>query len=162
MGNTNIISKNNIKIRSITNLLGCILLFVAGLAFVLFIDLKAKTVTNSFDENKNTIIVPLSIWLFFAILFALGGGIFYFFGDSQKHKKVLTLVLKGVGIVLSIGYVVFLFVFKNWVNVKKLIQNECVPTVHTIANVSLVFAFIGIAFIIINYIMSIIYIEEDY
>lgn len=155
MDKKNFFKEHNVRIRSISNLVGVMALFCAGLFFVLFIDLKAKPASSG---N----IIPLAIWLLFAIIFAVGGGIFYFIGDTQKHKKVLTLVLKGIGIVLAIGFIAFIFYFLNWVNTKELIQVEAVHTVKTVANVSLIISIIGIISVIFNYVLSIIFVDEDY
>ena len=67
------INKNSVKFRSLTFIIGTILAFLAGLIFALFVDLKVKI-------DSKTIII--SLWLFFAIILAVGGGCFYFFGDS--------------------------------------------------------------------------------
>ncbi len=155
---TQFVSKNNIKIRSLTNLIGISLLFVAGLVFVLFIDLKVKLVT----QKEGASALPLSLWLFLSIIFALGGGIFYFIGDSMKHKKIPTLVLKGIGLLLTIGYIVFLFVFKNWVSSPNTIKADALSTVNTITIISLVITILGLISLIINYVLSILFIEEDY
>ncbi len=155
---TQFMSKNNIKIRSLTNIIGISLLFAAGLIFVLFIDLKVKLVSHKDDVS----VVPLSFWLFLSIIFALGGGIFYFIGDSMKHKKIPTLVLKGVGLALSIGYIVFLFVFKNWVSSPNTIKADALSIVNTITIISLVITILGLISLIVNYVLSIIFIEEDY
>ena len=152
----NYINKNNIKIRSLTNLIGIGLLFAAGLYFVLFIDLYVKFRTST------TEIIPIAIWLFMAIIFAVGAGIFYFFGDSNKHKKVLTIVLKAVGIVFSICYIVYIFVFKNWALTSDKIVTDSLPIAINTANISLIINIIALVVVIINFVFSIVYIEEEY
>lgn len=152
-------NNNNIKIRSLTNIIGCVLLFAAGLFYVLFIDLYVKFKNETGADNS---ITPISIWLFFAIVFAVGGGIFYFFGDSQKHKPVQTLVLKGIGIVLAIGYIFFIAKFNSWVDASNKVMPETVSIAHTLANVSLILDIVGLVVVIINYVLSIIFVKEDY
>lgn len=152
----NYINKNNIKIRSLTNLIGIGLLFAAGLYFVLFIDLYVKFRTSSAE------IIPIAIWLFMAIIFAVGAGIFYFFGDSNKHKKVLTIVLKAVGIVFSICYIVYIFVFKNWALTADKIVTDSLPIAINTANISLIINIVALVVVIINFVLSIVYIEEEY
>lgn len=152
----NLFSKHNVKIRTITNLIGVSLMFVAGLFFVLFVDLNAKLQENSGN------VVSISSWLFAAIIFALGGGIFYFFGDSMKHKKVWTLILKAIGVVLSIGFTIFTFFFKNWVNTSGKVKIEYIPKTNNIAVIALIIALAGIVFLIVNYIFSIIFLDEEY
>ena len=152
----NFINNNNIKIRSLTNLLGIGLLFAAGLYFVLFIDLYVKFRTSSSE------IIPIAIWLFMAIIFAVGAGIFYFFGDSNKHKKVLTIVLKAVGIVFSACYIGYIFVFKDWALTSDKIITDSLPTAITTANISLIINIVALVVCIINFVLSIVYIEEEY
>lgn len=151
-----LLKENNIKIRSWTNLVGTILQFGAGLFFVLFIDLYVKFRTASGE------ITPIAIWLFAAIVFAVGAGIFYFFGDSQKHKKTLTIVLKGVGIVLSIGFIVYIFVFLNWVETSEKIMYDSMPIARTTSIISLIVNILALVVLIINYVFSIIFVSEDY
>lgn len=151
---THFLSKNNIKIRSLTNLIGVFLMFAAGLVFVLFIDLKVQL---SADSK-----VPLSLWLFLTIIFALGGGIFYFLGDSMKHKKTQTIVFKGIGLLLSVGYLIYLFLFNNWVSTSNGVKPVAIDTVNTITIISIVITVLGILFLILNYVLSILFIEEDY
>jgi len=155
---TQFINKNNIRIRSLTNIIGISLLFVAGLVFVLFIDLKVKLVS----QKDGVSVLPLSLWLFLSIIFALGGGIFYFIGDSMKHKKIPTLVFKGIGLLLSIGYIVFLFVFKNWASSPNTVKADALSIINTITIISFVITLLGLIALIINYVFSILFIEEDY
>ena len=152
------LEKNNIKIRSISNLAAVGLFFAAGLFYVLMIDLKVKFRTETAIEG----ITPISIWLFFAIIFAVGGGIFYFFGDSQKHKKVLTLVLKAIGIILGIGYIFFAIKFNGWVDTSGKVLAETIPNAHLMTNISLALNIGALVAASINYVFSILYINEDY
>ena len=152
----NYINKNNIKIRSLTNLIGIGLLFAAGLYFVLFIDLYVKFRTSSSE------IIPIAIWLFMAIIFAVGAGIFYFFGDSNKHKKVLTIVLKAVGIAFSICYIAYIFVFKDWALTADKIVSDSLPVAINTANISLIINILALVLVIIYFVLSIVYIEAEY
>ena len=152
----NFINKNNIKIRSLTNLIGIGLLFAAGLYFVLFIDLYVEF------QGEASEIVPIAIWLFMAIIFAVGAGIFYFFGDSNKHKRTLTIVLKAIGIVFSFAYIGYIVVFKNWVNTSGNIKFDSLPLAHTTATISLIINILALVFILANFVLSIVYIDEEY
>ena len=154
----NFFKNNNIKIRSISNLVGIFLLFAAGLFYVLMIDLKVKFKTETSAEG----ITPISIWLFFAMIFAVGAGIFYFFGDSQKHRKIMTLVLKAIGIVLSIGYIFFAFKFNTWIDESGKVIAETIASAHLMTNISLWLNYAGLLAIVINYVFSVIFLEEDY
>lgn len=155
---TKFISNNNVKIRTITNLVGTLLIFLAGLFFVLIVDLKM-----SFKKaNANAEGVSISVWLFLAIIFALGGGIFYFLGDSMKHKKFLTLFVKGIGIVLGIGYIVFLQVFKT-----KIVLGAGLIDVQQVLGCKIVlwatiFDILALVVLALNYVFSIIFLDEDY
>ena len=152
------ITENNIKIRSFTNLIGVGLLFVAGLYFVLFIDLYVKFRTESAKES----ITPIAIWLFLAIIFAVGAGILYFFGDSNKHRKVLTIILKAHGIYLSLCYIVYIFIFKHWINTSGKVITDTIASATTTAIISLIINCIALVFIIINFIFSIKFLDEEY
>lgn len=144
------------KIRSWTNLIGTILQFAAGLYFVLFIDLYVKFRTDTGE------ITPIAIWLFMAIIFAVGSGVFYFFGDSQKHKKVPTIVLKGIGIVLSAGFIAYIFVFMNWVETSGKVMTDSEAIANSTSIISLIINILALVVLIVNYVFSIIFVEEDY
>lgn len=152
------IKNNNVKLRSITNLIGGVLMFVTGLYFVLFIDLNFKT-----QGSSSTQVFTLSAYLLVAILLAVGSGIIYFVGDSLKHKARATIILKGISIVLAIAFIVFLFYFKVKMNDKDTrVLESVLPTINSIITISLVIDIVGIVFLIINYILSIIFVKEDY
>ena len=149
----NFINKNSVKLRSLTFLIGTIIMMVAGLAFALFVDLKVKI-------DSETIII--SAWLLFAIIFAVGGACFYFFGDSVKHKRKQTLILKGVGILLSVGYIFFLNVFSTTVLPQAGLMQVVLKTANTIVTISIIASIVAIVSLVLNYILSIVFIDEDY
>lgn len=152
------ISKNNIKIRSFTNLGAIIGLFTSGLFFVSFIDLFVKFRSATGNEAPT----PIAIWLFVAIILAVGGGIFYFFGDSNKHKKVLTIILKAIGLVLGLGFIAFIFIFLNWANTSGKIITDTLHACNVITWVSFVIHIVALLFVIANFVLSIIFVDEEY
>ena len=148
------IKNNNVKLRSITNLVGCATALAAGLLFVLLIDLSIKFRTDD--------AVLISLWLFLAIIFAVGGGIFYFFGDSVKHKRKLTLVLKGIGIVLAAGFIPFLMMFKEKVLYVARLNSATIAKGETIVVISLIIIILALVALALNYVLSILFLDEDY
>lgn len=164
---TGFISKHNIKFRSISNLIGSLGAMFAGLFFVLFVDLVV-----TFKSNAD---VKLSVWLFLAIITATGGSIFYFLGDSVKHKLgkefkigklrfriAPTLVLKLIGIILAVAFIPFLFVFINKVVYVAIATKAMVATAKTIVYVALALDIVGLVGLIFNYVLSAIFLKEDY
>ena len=164
---TSFISKHNIKFRSISNLVGSVAAMLAGLFFVLFVDLVV-----TFKSNSD---VKLSVWLFLAIITATGGSIFYFLGDSIKHKigKILhignfkfrlppTLILKFIGILLAIAFIPFLFVFQKEAVMVAIATAQMRETANTIIYVSLALDIVGLVGLLINFVLSTIFLKEDY
>lgn len=154
----NFFANNNVKLRSITNLVGILAAFVAGLLFVLFIDLNVKFKTESANEG----ITPISIWLFFAMIFAVVGAAIFFLGDSNKHRPVMTLVLKGIGLILVVGYIFFAIKFNTWVDESGKVLVETVKAAHTVTNISLYINIVSVVFLVINYVLSVVFLDEDY
>ena len=152
---------NNIKIRSLTNLVGSLAIILAGLFFVLFADVSIKFTGSSAGTSDD--FVKISIWLFLAIIFSVVAGLLYFIGDAYKNKKVLSLVLKGIGIVLAIGFIIFLFRFQSWLtNSGRVDISRSTMPYQTIVLVSFVITIISLLFLICNYVFSIIFLDEDY
>ena len=168
--------KNNSKFRMISMYIGAGLLILAGLLFIIIVDLKV----NKFDpivygDGKEYQLL-LSFYLLMAAVFALGSGIFYMYGDSVKNKHVATLVFKGIGIALAVAFIIFLFVFKariNWyrypsqyfegVSATKTYMSEAMfKSANGIITACLVIDIVGIVVYILNYLLSILFIEEDY
>ena len=153
MGLKDFINKHSVKFRSLSFIIGTVLAFLAGLIFALFVDLKVKI-------DSETIII--SLWLFFAIVLAVGGGCFYFFGDSVKHKRKQTLILKAVGLVLCIGYIVFLSMFTTMVLPNAGLMQAVLQSANTIVTICYVLIILAIISYVINYILSVVLLDEDY
>ena len=155
MEKQNFFKKYSNLLRTITFLVGAGLIVVAGLAFVVLVDTKVKI-----NTNKDTIF--LSAWLFFSIIFAVGGGIFYFAGDAFKHKHVRTLILKGVGIALSAFHIPFLNSFLTKVTNMIGVSKVAIANATTAYMIALILTIAGLVVLVANYVLSIIFIQEDY
>ena len=104
------------------------------------------------------------IFFFFilAIIFAVGGGIFYFVGDANKHKHVRTLIFKGVGIGLSAFFIQFLNAFSTKINGMVGVSKKIVALANTTVSVTLIITIVALVLLVANYVLSILFIEEDY
>ncbi len=155
MKKENFFVKHNSLLRTITFLAGAALIAIAGLLFVVLVDLKVKV-----NSNKDTIFI--SAWLFFAIIFAVGGAIFYAFGDSCKHKHVRTLILKGIGLALSAFFIQFLNAFSTKINSMVGVSQKVVALANTAYSISLIITIVALVALVANYVLSIVFIQEDY
>ena len=84
--------------KTISFLVGGILILAIGLLFVLITDLYMSNTSG---------------WLFLSIILSFGGGILFLLSDNFKHKRSLFLILKSAGILISLGFIIYLFAFKN-------------------------------------------------
>ncbi len=89
-------NKNVIKTTSY--LLGGVLMAAAGLLFILVADLYLHAT---------------STLLFITVLTAVVGGILFLLSESFRGNKTLYFILRGLGAVLSILFIVFLFMMAN-------------------------------------------------
>ncbi len=96
---------NNLKIKKtvtligkISDIVGFILIFCAGMLFVLLADLELNI---------------RSPWLFFSALFAIGSSVCLIFADKYKERPKTMYILKGVGMLLSVFFIVFIIMFLN-------------------------------------------------
>lgn len=85
-------------IKNLSFFIGGILLLATGLIYVLVTDLY---LSNS------------SQYLLLGILLAFGGSISFLLSNNLKHKIKWFYALKGIGVLLSIGFIIFLFLFMN-------------------------------------------------
>lgn len=83
-------------IKNLSFFIGGITIMVTGLVYVLITDIYLG----------NT-----SIYLLSGILFAFSGSICFLLANSFKHKIKVFYILKGIGIVMSIGFIIFLFAY---------------------------------------------------
>lgn len=85
-------------LKDLSFFIGGILLLATGLVYVLITDLY---LSNS------------SQYLLIGTLFAFGGSITFLLSNNYKHKLKIFYIMKGIGIILSIGFIIFLFLFMN-------------------------------------------------
>lgn len=83
-------------VRDLSFFIGGIGVMVTGLLYVLLTDLYLG----------NT-----SVYLLLGILLAFAGSICFILSNSFKHNLVAFYMLKGLGMLFSIGFIIFLFVF---------------------------------------------------
>lgn len=83
-------------LKNLSFFIGGITLLVTGLIYVLITDLY---LSNS------------SVYLLLGIILALAGSVCFILAESFKDKIKVFYILKGIGIVMSIGFIVFLFLF---------------------------------------------------
>lgn len=86
-----------------TNLFKNLTLFIGGILF-LATGFMYVLITDLYLGNTST-------YLLSGIVLVCGGGILFLLADNFKNKKVRFFVLKAVGIVLSILFVLFAFAF---------------------------------------------------
>ena len=84
--------------KTISLLVGGLLILLVGLLFVLITDLYMSNTSG---------------WLFFAIILSFGGGGLFLLSENFKHKRSLFLIAKSAAIVVSIGFIIYLFMFKS-------------------------------------------------
>ena len=144
------------KIRSLSLLLAGSITMLACIVFVFATDLFA---TNN------------SIWLLCGSLLGFGAGIIGLVSEINKENKALTFSLKGVSLVLMIGFVVFLTFFekspvvtsldetkkfysliiKNLFNKPNDYQGfECLKAIKASMVVTYIFAYLGLSIQAIN------------
>ena len=83
-------------IKNLSFFIGGITVMVTGLIYVLITDIYLG----------NT-----SVYLLSGILFAFAGSICFLLANSFKHKVKVFYILKGIGFVMSIGFIIFLFAY---------------------------------------------------
>lgn len=137
--------------KNISFLVGGILIMVTGLVYVLVTDMYLGNSSN---------------YLLLGIVLAFSGSICFILSNSFKNKLKLFYILRGIGILMSIGFIIFLFAYMNtdlfskntylklfkkysgktiWFlsnNFKKGMQIQC--NIKPIYTINLVLAFIGV------------------
>ena len=126
---------NKFLVKNVSLFGGGIMTFIAGIFYVLMTDLKMG--------NKAT-------WLFIGIILALGSSILFLLCESAKEKPILHYILKGLSLLLSIGFVVFLFVFKGSDIVTSINLPEKLAQANAIIIVTLVLTIIGFVLEAVN------------
>ena len=119
------------KTRTITFVLVILVMSIAGIYFILKADQELKsrmwkvsseikklsakdkdTGERLYDVNQGTILgLSKSLCLMIAILLSFGSAIVSAFSELKKENKVLVYALKGIALVLGVGFVVFVMKF---------------------------------------------------
>ena len=131
---------DKLLVKKISLFVGGILVFATGLFYVLMTDLLMR--------NNAT-------WLFIGIIFALGSSVVFFLSESLKEKITPYLLLKCVSILLAIGFVAFLFVFKAKSQIySAIILPEKISQANLIIIICAVFGSLGVGTEILNSVMG--------
>ena len=137
---------NKLLVKNISLFSGGGLVFTSGLFYVLMTDLK---LSNS------------ATWLFIGIILAFGGSILFLLCESAKEKPKLLYPLKGTSILISIGYVVFLSLFKNTDVYKAITLNEKIKEANVIILIAMILAIIGLVAQAVNVVFQVLTKDEE-
>lgn len=98
-GSVTVIEKvPNDKPQKITHYVGALTMFVVGVLYMLLSDL---TFNNTADR------------LIISTLLSFGSAIVFFLSANYADRRILTFILKVLGILLGIGFVVYIHYFQN-------------------------------------------------
>lgn len=86
------------KLRLILLFIGGALIIITGLFFNICADIFLRAV---------------ALYLIIPLILALGSGILFLFSEADKEKKKRIILFKAFSIILTIGLIIFIFVFKN-------------------------------------------------
>ena len=138
-------------VQGLCFIFGALCIAFAGLFFCLYADLKIKCTAG---------------WLFFLVLFSMGSAIASALIEGSKGKKKLFFIIKGLSVLLAIGFVIFMFVFKGSSvytgAIDKAIKasNSIKPIVAT-WTITLVFGFLGLLGVGANFTLDLIFGVEE-
>lgn len=137
---------NKLLVKQISLFSGGGLVFLAGLFYVLMTDLKMN--------NSAT-------WLFIGIILAFGGSILFMLCESTKEKPKLLYPLKGLSVLISLGYVVFLFLFKNTSVYKDITLDVEIKKANIIILIAVIIALLGVIAQGLNIVFHVLTRDED-
>lgn len=86
------------QFKNITFLIGVLTMFVGGLIFMVMSDI-------TFHNNSGNLIV--------SVLLCFGSAIIFFFANNFNEKPAIMYLMKGIGLALAIGLVVYYHWFKG-------------------------------------------------
>lgn len=141
--------------KTITFYIGVLTMFVGGIIFMIMSDL-------TFNNNAGNLII--------AVLLCFGSAIVFFFANNFLEKPVIMYVMKGIGLALSIGLIVYYHVFQGSefyiAAVEKLRQAGILKaTEYSAAKasviVALVFSYIALAAQVANVVLTAVLKEDD-
>lgn len=141
------------KVRIVSFAAVILIMALAGVYFILQIDSlldsnmwQAYALLKDSDAPQGEVVgKSKALGLMIAILLAFGSAAAGGFSELRKDKPILVYCLKGLSLVLAIGFVIFVHGFDAAYLVER-----AAKIIATAKVVSLVFGYIGIGTIIIN------------
>lgn len=129
---------NKSLIKKITLIVGGLLIIGIGLLYILITDLYLKNTAN---------------WLFLSIFTAFGSGACIFLSESIRHKPIIYYIIKGLGIVFVVAFVIIVLQYVAAANanvneIVRLTQKQTVQIQLTLNRIATACLFIGIASIV--------------
>ncbi len=86
------------KLKNITLFIGVLIMFTGGLIFIVMSDL-------TFKNNSGNLII--------SVLLCFGSAIVFFFSNNFNEKPVVMFIMKGLGLALAIGLIVYYHLFST-------------------------------------------------
>ena len=86
------------KTRFITFIVSATLIAIVGIFFLVLSDLGLKNTAT---------------WLMVSVLLTFGSSIACFFSEARKDKPILVYALKAIGLLLMVGFVIYLVKFEK-------------------------------------------------
>lgn len=141
------------KVRSISFAAVVFIMALVGVYFILQVDsLLDSNMWQAYALLKDTDVSQVDVvgkskalGLMIAIILAFGSAAATGFSELRKDKPILVYCLKGLSLVLAVGFVVFVHNFEATYLVAR-----AYPVIATSKVVSLIFGYIGIGTIVIN------------
>jgi len=84
--------------KTITFYVGVLVMFLGGIFFMLISDL-------TFNNNAGNLII--------AVLLCFGSAIVFFFSNNFNEKPVIMYVMKGIGLALAVGLIIYYHLFRG-------------------------------------------------
>lgn len=153
------------KTRTVAFVLIIFVMAIAGIYFILKADqelqsrmwkvtseikklnVKDKETGELVNQANQAIIIgqSKSLCLMIAIILSFGSAIVSAFSEMKKSNKVLVYILKGIALVLAVGFVVFVTKFDAWYLTKAGIK-----TFADFKPLALVIGYAGVGLIVLN------------
>lgn len=141
-------------VKKILLSVGGALILGIGLMYILITDLYLKNTAN---------------WLFLSIFTAFGSGACIFLSESIKHKPIIYYIIKGLGVVFAIAFIIIVLQYVSNANanigeIVRVTEKQTVQIQSTLNGISIACLVVGIASIacqIANIVMNIIFGIDD-